>query len=238
MSLSTEEKHREKKSRIREMFNRICARYDLNNRVLSLGLDMYWRRRAISMLGLSGRDSVVDICCGTGDMCAELARVVDPSGVVGVDFSPRMLEEAERKFPQFQYVEADATQVPLEDGRFQAATIAFGPRNIPDLDALWKEMARMVRPGGLVLSLELTRPPGILGWLHGLYLRYVVPILGGWLSGDREAYDYLSRTIAAFISSERLLETMQAAGLQDVRARPLMGGIVTVHLGRVPAVQD
>lgn len=224
----------QKKSRIREMFNRICARYDLNNRVLSLGLDMYWRRRAISMLGLRSGDRVVDICCGTGDMCAELARWVESQGVVGADFSPRMLELAERKFPQFRYIEADATDIPLESNSFEAATIAFGPRNIPNLDGLWKEMARLVVPGGQVLSLELTRPPGILGWLHGFYLRFVVPILGGLLSGDREAYDYLSRTIAAFISSERLLETMQEAGLKEVRAVPLMGGIVTVHMGRVP----
>ena len=214
------------------MFNRICARYDLNNRVLSMGLDIYWRKRATRLLGLKSSDRVVDICCGTGDLCHELSRQV--TEVVGVDFSPKMLAVAQQKFPQFEYVEADATNIPLEAKRFEAATIAFGPRNIPDLDALWREMARLVVPGGQVLSLELTRPRGIIGWFHGLYLRWVVPVLGGWLSGDREAYDYLSRTIAAFISSERLLESMEQAGLKEVRAYPLNGGIVTVHIGRVP----
>lgn len=225
----------DKKATIRQMFDRICARYDLNNRLLSFGLDTYWRWRAANLLGLRSGDSVVDICCGTGDLAAVLARRVDPGRVVGVDFSTEMLNRAGQKYPNIEYVVADATDVPLEGG-FSAATIAFGPRNIPDLDALWKEMARLVKPGGKVLSLELTRPCGILGVLHGLYLRYVVPWLGGWVSGDREAYDYLSRTIAAFISSERLAESMAEAGLQRVETHPLCGGIVTVHIGHLPTL--
>ena len=218
---------------IRQMFDRICGRYDLNNRLLSFGLDRYWRWRATNLLAPKSGDSVVDICCGTGDLSAAIARRVQPGRVVGVDFSTEMLKRAGEKYPNLEYVVADAVNVPLEGG-FSAATIAFGPRNIPDLNALWTEMSRLVRPGGKVLSLELTRPHGFLGVFHSLYLRYIVPWLGGWVSGDREAYDYLSRTIAAFISSERLAESMAEAGLQRVETHPLCGGIVTVHIGHVP----
>ncbi|MCA9794211.1 MAG: ubiquinone/menaquinone biosynthesis methyltransferase [Candidatus Eremiobacteraeota bacterium] len=224
-------------SLVREMFNRICSRYDLNNRVLSLGLDRYWRWRAVRLLGLRRGDSVVDICCGTGDLCKALHKVVSPGQVVGVDFADEMLAIARTKFPEFHYVEADALAVPLEGG-FKAATIAFGPRNIPDLNGLWTEMKRLVVPGGQVLSLELTRPKGLLGKLHSFYLGVVVPRLGGWLSGDPDAYAYLSKTIAGFISSEALVESMQAAGLVVVRAIPLCGGIVTVHIGKRPDVTD
>lgn len=215
------------------MFGRISSRYDLANRVLSLGMDTYWRRRTVAELGLGPGDAVVDICCGTGDLAAELARAVRPGRVVGVDFSPVMLAEARRKYPRLEYLEADACDVPLEEDQFQAATIAFGPRNISDLHALWNEMARLVVPGGKVLSLELTRPRGVLGIFHGLYLRFVVPILGGLISGDREAYDYLSRTIRGFIPSSELAQSMRRAGLVDVRSIPLCGGIVTIHVGEV-----
>ncbi len=221
------------KGLIQQMFNRICGRYDLNNRLLSLGLDRYWRWRAVQLLGLQPGDSVVDLCCGTGDLCQALHRVVAPGRVVGVDFAAKMLAKARTKFPRFEYVEADVLEVPLEGG-FRAATIAFGPRNIPDLDGLWKEMQRLVVPGGLVLSLELTRPGGWLGALHTFYLERVVPVLGGWLSGDPEAYQYLSKTIAGFIPSEELTASMRQAGLVEVQAVPLCGGIVTVHKGRKP----
>lgn len=227
---------------VREMFNRICGRYDLLNLVLSFGLDAYWRRQAVRQLRLQPGNRVVDLCCGTGDLSRALWKQVGAGGaVVGVDFAEQMLDIARRKYPQIPFVWGDACQVPLGDGQhpelpgsFDAATLAFGPRNIPDLPALWREMSRLVKPGGQVLSLELTRPPGALGYLHRFYLNVVVPVLGNLLSGDSRAYNYLSRTIAGFMEASDLKASMQAAGLLDVRVVPLNGGIATLHIGRTP----
>lgn len=216
------------------MFDRIHRRYDLLNHVLSLGLDGWWRRRAIRELGIGPGDRVLDLCCGTGDLSHEMARAVGPSGrVVGVDFAAGMLSRAREKYPQLEFIEGDALNVPLE-GPFDAAALAFGPRNIPDLPGLWRELRRLVRPGGFVMSLELTRPGGLLGWLHGLYLRHVLPRLGGLISGDSTAYTYLCQTIASFLDREQLSQSMREGGLLDVRAVPLHFGIVTVHVARVP----
>ena len=221
-------------SRIAEMFDRIHGRYDLLNRVLSMGLDVLWRRRAIRELGLKSGDRVVDLCCGTGDLSQEIAKAVGPAGrVVGVDFAVGMLERAHKKYPGLEFIEGDALNVPLE-GPFDAATLAFGPRNIHDLQALWKELRRLVRPGGKIMSLELTRPSGLLGWIHGIYLRHVLPRLGSWISGDNSAYLYLCNTIAGFLDREQLSESMRQGGLLSVRSIPLHCGIVTVHVATVP----
>ena len=231
---------------VRQMFNRICGRYDLLNFVLSFGLDAYWRKRAVRALGLKQGNSAVDLCCGTGDLSLALARQVEPGRfppgggregeagrVVGVDFAEQMLDIARHKFPGMEFVWGDACQVPLEGG-FDAATIAFGPRNIPDVDRLWREMIRLVRPGGQVLSLELTRPKGLLGWFHRFYLNVVVPVLGSLISGDASAYRYLSRTIAGFMDADELRASMERAGLRNVRVIPLNGGIATLHVGLAP----
>jgi len=221
-------------SQIADMFDRIHHRYDLLNRVLSLGLDVLWRRRAIGELGLHAGDRVVDLCCGTGDLTQEIYQVVGPTGkVVGVDFAAAMLGRAREKFPELEFVQGDALNVPLE-GPFDAMTLAFGPRNIHDLPRLWSEARRLVRPGGWVMSLELTRPGGILGWLHGFYLRHILPLLGSLISGDSKAYRYLCQTIANFMDREQLSQSMREGGLQQVRAIPLHLGIVTIHLGQVP----
>jgi demethylmenaquinone methyltransferase/2-methoxy-6-polyprenyl-1,4-benzoquinol methylase len=216
---------------IREMFNRICGRYDLLNLVLSFGLDRYWRSRAVSVLKLSEGDRVVDLCCGTGDLSQALWKRTGQ--VVGVDFAEQMLDIARVKFPAIEFVWGDVCEVPLE-ATFDAATIAFGPRNIADLQKLWHEMSRLVRPGGQVLSLELTRPKGWLSYLHRFYLNVIVPVIGNLISGDARAYAYLSRTIKGFMEASELKASMEQAGLRDVRVIPLNGGIATLHVGRVP----
>lgn len=224
---------------VRQMFDRVCRRYDLNNFLLSFGMDGYWRWRARRLLALQPTDSVIDLCCGTGAVTRCLARAVPRGQVIGVDFSEGMLEPA-RMHPaepgagRVEYIQSDVLSVPLPDHRFDALTICYGPRNIVDLPALWREMIRLVRPGGQVLSLELTRPRGLMGFFHEIYLNTVVPILGGMISGDREAYVYLSKTISGFLDPEEMAAGMRASGLQEVRYIPLSGGIVTIHHARTP----
>ena len=226
---------------VRQMFDRVCNRYELNNALLSFGLDAYWRWRARRVLNLRKTDWVIDLCCGTGAVTRSLARDVPEGEVVGVDFSEGMLGPARARKSSgatnaatVRYICADVLQVPLPDHSFDALTICYGPRNIVDLPRLWQEMRRLVKPGGQILSLELTRPRGILGVFHEIYLNTVVPFLGGIVSGDREAYNYLSKTISGFLAPEDLARSMQEGGLQKVRYIPLTGGIVTIHHAFTP----
>ena len=224
---------------IRQMFDRVWGRYDLNNALLSFGLDWYWRRRARKMLALRPSDRVIDLCCGTGAVTRCLARAVPQGEVVGVDFSEGMLTPARRHkgspgSGNVRYICSDVLEVPLPDHSFDALTICSGPRNIVDLPKLWEEMLRLVKPGGQVLSLELTRPPGLMGFFHELYLKYVVPIVGGIVSGDPEAYRYLQKTISGFLSPQEMAESMEKSGLVQVKVVPLTGGIVTIHHARTP----
>ena len=221
------------------MFDRVSAKYDLNNALLSFGLDRYWLWRAKRTLNLAPDAQVVDLCCGTGAVTRTLAGAVPQGKVVGVDFSDGMLaaamnHAAKPGLGEISYVRSDVLNVPEETHSFDAVTIAYGPRNIVDLPALWKEMRRLVKPGGQILSLELTRPRGIVGWFHEMYLRFLVPAIGGIVSGDRQAYAYLSTTIAGFLDPTELAQSMRDGGLEDVRVIPLSGGIVTIHHARTP----
>jgi demethylmenaquinone methyltransferase/2-methoxy-6-polyprenyl-1,4-benzoquinol methylase len=231
----------ERSDLVRQMFDRISRRYDLNNALLSFGLDRYWLWRVRRVLNLPADGQLIDLCCGTGASTRAMAQAVPRGRVVGVDFSDGMLSVAAKAVAkpgagEIVYVRSDVLKVPEPSHAFDAAMIAHGPRNIVDLSGLWKEMARLVKPGGQVLSLELTRPPGLMGTFHALYLRYVVQFVGGLVSGDREAYSYLRETIAAFLDPRALAQSMRESGLQDVRIIPLSGGIVTVHHARTPAI--
>lgn len=217
---------------IREMFDRICGRYDLLNHVLSFGLDFWWRKQAVRALRPSANSRVLDLCCGTGDLSRALQRT--GAQVTGLDFSGEMLRKAEAKYPQIRFIQGDACQVPLENGSFDAATMAFGPRNIPDLPRLWRELQRLVKPGGKIVTLELTRPNGPLKYLHRFYLNTVLPVVGQVLSGDAEAYRYLSCTVQQFVDPEGLKRSMESAGLKNVNVIPLTFGVATLHVAEVP----
>lgn len=224
---------------VRQMFDRVSVKYDLNNALLSFGLDRYWLWRAKRTLNLAPEAQVIDLCCGTGAVTRTLAAAVPQGRVVGVDFSDGMLAAATKhQSPQgsgeIVYLRSDVLNVPEPSHTFDAVTIAYGPRNIVDLPALWKEMTRLVKPGGQILSLELTRPRGIVGFFHEMYLRYLVPMIGGIVSGDRQAYSYLSQTIAGFLDPGELALSMREGGLEEVRVIPLSGGIVTIHHARAP----
>jgi demethylmenaquinone methyltransferase/2-methoxy-6-polyprenyl-1,4-benzoquinol methylase len=221
------------------MFARIAGRYDLLNRVLSLGIDQRWRRRVVRAAGDVRGRVVVDACCGTGDLSNQFARA--GARVVGVDFTPEMLRFAAPKLadarpaPQFVFAHADALRLPLRSASADVCTVAFGVRNLADPQAGLREMARVVKPGGQVFVLEFTTPSGaMLGGLYRLYFTRLLPALGRAISGDREAYAYLPRTVLAWPSPDEFSRRMEAAGLAECSYRLLTGGITCLHSGRVP----
>jgi demethylmenaquinone methyltransferase / 2-methoxy-6-polyprenyl-1,4-benzoquinol methylase len=219
---------------IRAMFDRISPAYDRMNRIMSLGLDGRWRRFAADAAGLRPGDEALDVCCGTGDLAAELLRRVTPGGhVVGVDFAAEMLTRAGEKEPRLELVQGDALALPFDDDRFAAATVAFGVRNLADHRAGFAEMARVVRPGGRVVCLELTRPPARVAPFSRLWTDRIVPLVGRVV--DRGgAYSYLPASVNAFPAPDELAETMRRAGLVRVQHVRLAPGVVAVHAGTVP----
>jgi demethylmenaquinone methyltransferase / 2-methoxy-6-polyprenyl-1,4-benzoquinol methylase len=219
---------------VRVMFDRIAGVYDGMNTVMTAGLHHAWRRRAADLAELAPGDRALDVACGTGDLALELARRVGPSGeVVGVDFSSRMLELARRKARSIRFEECNALALPFADGEFDAATVGFGARNFSSLERGLREMARVVRPGGRVVVLEITkpqRPP--LSWFFGLWFDGAVPALGR-LAGDEQAYSYLPSSVKRFPSAQELARMFWDCGLREVRWVLTAGGIIALHVGVV-----
>ena len=220
------------------MFGRIAGRYDLLNRVLSLGTDRRWRRVLVRSAGdLCGR-SAIDACCGTGDVTLALAEA--GATAVGVDFTREMLARAERKArrgarPRVHFAHGDALALPLKSATADVCTIAFGLRNVADRASALREMARVLRPGGRVLVLEFTLPPGrLLGALYRAYFTRFLPLVGRAISRDGDAYSYLPRTVLAWPSPPELQREMEALGLVDCTHRLLSRGIACLHSGTVP----
>jgi demethylmenaquinone methyltransferase/2-methoxy-6-polyprenyl-1,4-benzoquinol methylase len=226
---------------VERMFDRIAGPYDLMNTLMTAGLDRRWRAIAARECGVGRGATVLDACCGTGDLALELARTVGRIGqVTGLDFSAEMLQRAARKVPgadaaTVQWVRGDATAMPFADDAYAAATIAFGLRNLPDPEQGLRELARVVRPGGKVVCLEITRPAqGALKKFYSLWFDRGIPALGKVL--DRGgAYSYLPASVRRFPGPEQLGETFHRAGMTDVRYRLLAGGIVALHVGEVVA---
>ena len=218
------------------MFDRIAHRYDFVNRVLSLGIDKSWRRRTVKRLQLGERPRVLDVATGTGDLAIDIARATPGATVVGLDPSANMLAIAAKKIEKkglvdrVTLVEGDAQALPYADCEMDAATIAFGIRNVPDRSRALRELARVVRPGGRICVLELGEPKkGVLGAAARFHTRHVVPRLGALLSGSRE-YRYLQTSIAAFPPAEEFAAQMQAAGLHVIEVTPLTFGACTLYV--------
>jgi demethylmenaquinone methyltransferase/2-methoxy-6-polyprenyl-1,4-benzoquinol methylase len=216
------------------MFDAISGRYDLANRLMSLGQDSRWRRLAAAEAVISPAASVLDCACGSG-LLAAAVRECTVGRVVGVDFSREMLVKARDQVDDVEFAEGDVTALEYPDGAFDAVTIGFGLRNLPDPDAGIREMARVIRPGGRLVILEAVRPTGPLAPATGLWVGSVLPRIGGVLSGDPAAYRYLSDTIRTYASVDELGGWLGAAGLIDVRVRPLMLGTVGLVSGSVPS---
>jgi demethylmenaquinone methyltransferase/2-methoxy-6-polyprenyl-1,4-benzoquinol methylase len=215
------------------MFGRIAGRYDLMNRLMTGWQDGRWRRRTVRAALDEGATAVLDVATGTGDLAFALAAS-GAGRVVGLDFAPPMIARAEAKRQGRSGVDfliADAMRIPFAAGTFDACTIAFGLRNMPDYRRALLEMGRVLRPGGRLVCLELTpfRAP-VLGWLFGIYFARVVPLIGRWLTGDRDDYRYLPSSVAVFPDATALRALMLEAGFDRVEIEKIGGGTVALHI--------
>jgi demethylmenaquinone methyltransferase / 2-methoxy-6-polyprenyl-1,4-benzoquinol methylase len=213
---------------VQRMFDRIAPLYDAMNRVMTAGLDGRWRMATVGETVHPG-DRVLDACCGTGDL-AVAARRAGAGEVVGVDFSERMLEQARRKAPEVEWIQADVLALPLEDASFDAAVVGFGARNVDDLEVAIRELRRVLRPGGCLGILEITTPRGPLKVFYRVWFDRIVPLLGRLLPGG-DAYTYLPASVRRFPGPEDLAELLRASGFDGVRFRRFAGGIVALHVG-------
>jgi demethylmenaquinone methyltransferase / 2-methoxy-6-polyprenyl-1,4-benzoquinol methylase len=216
----------EKARRVREMFDGIARRYDVLNRVLTFGMDVGWRRRTVRSLRLTPGSLVLDVACGTGDLCREL--VASGYRPVGFDFSFGMLRASKARTPM---VQADALALPIGNGVADGVTCGFALRNVVDLERLFAEMARVLRKGGRAALLEVASPSNaVLRAGHAVYFNRMVPLVGGLLS-DRAAYRYLPRSVAYLPPPSDLLAMLRRAGFADVRRVALAGGIAQLVTG-------
>jgi demethylmenaquinone methyltransferase/2-methoxy-6-polyprenyl-1,4-benzoquinol methylase len=215
---------------VRTMFDRIAPIYDVMNRVMTAGLDRRWRKLAVREV-VWPDDRVLDACCGTGDLAVEAER--RGGRVVGLDFSEQMLERARQKSGTIEWVRGDALALPFGDAEFDAATVGFGVRNLEDLQQGLRELARVLRPGGRIAVLEITRPRGFLRPFFRLWLDAMIPLAGRFLPGGK-AYTYLPASVRRFPGPEDLSKLLEQGGFREVRYRLLGGGSVALHTGVRP----
>jgi len=223
---------------VEDMFGSIAPRYDLLNRVMTGGQDRRWRAIAVAETGVTVGERALDVATGTGDLAFALARVVGPSGgVVGIDFAAPMLDLAREKAAghatNVAFQRADALHLPFEDESFDAATIGFGLRNVTDVPRALAEMRRVLRPGGRMVCLEVTKPrvPLLAAGFYA-YFDHVVPFIGALINGSREAYTYLPTSLQYFPDAPTLRRLMLEAGFAHVHMRLLNFGTIAVHVGR------
>jgi demethylmenaquinone methyltransferase / 2-methoxy-6-polyprenyl-1,4-benzoquinol methylase len=228
MSVQAEESGRLTPDGVRTMFDRIAPVYDVMNRVMTVGLDRRWRRLTIEAAVRPG-DRVLDACCGTGDL-AIAARKAGADEVVGLDFSPRMLERARAKQRRVTWIEGDLLALPFEEESFDAATVGFGVRNVDDLERALRELRRVLRVGGRLGILEITTPTGSLAPFYRVWFDRVVPVLGKVVEGGR-AYTYLPASVKRFPTAAALADLLREAGFGEVAYRTFAGGIVALHTG-------
>ncbi|MGM0588309.1 MAG: bifunctional demethylmenaquinone methyltransferase/2-methoxy-6-polyprenyl-1,4-benzoquinol methylase UbiE [Bacteroidota bacterium] len=225
--------------KVRNMFADIADDYDRVNSILSFGVHHLWRDKTVELSGARPGDKVLDCATGTGDLAIEFKKKVGENGyVLGTDFCQEMIEHAPEKARDEQldidFEVADAMNLPYEDDRFDVCSIAFGIRNVDDPVQALKEMARVVKPGGMVTVLEFGQPKGLLKYPYELYSQFIMPTVGGWISGNRDAYTYLPKTSAEFPAGDNFLKLMDEAGsFKAKEAHKLTGGIAYVYLGIV-----
>lgn len=226
-----------KKGEVKQMFNAIAPRYDLLNHLLSLGIDKRWRTRAISTLKHLTNPYLLDVATGTADLAIKAHRMLGCK-VVGSDLSAGMLEEARRKVQQaglqehISLAEADSESLPFANDTFDAVTVAFGVRNYENLDAGLAEMARVMKPGGQMVILEFSKPTRFpFKQLYMFYFRHILPVMGGWVSRDKKAYEYLPQSVLAFPDGADFEAHLVQAGVKPKQRISLTCGIATIYVG-------
>jgi len=229
-----------KAEHVEQMFDSIAPRYDLLNRVLSLGIDQRWRTQAIRLLEPDAPRRIVDVATGTADLAIKAEQLLHPREVVGVDLSAEMLRFGREKLdrrgltPRVTLQHADAETLPFAEGDFDAALVAFGVRNFEGLDAGLQEIARVLRPGGALVVLEFSHPrQAPIKQLYRFYSRHILPRIGGAISQNNGAYQYLPESVAAFPDGPDFLARMEAAGYRDLLWQPLTFGVASLYKGYV-----
>lgn len=222
---------------VRSMFGRIAGRYDLANRLLSGGIDVYWRWRLTGLVRTQSPAIIADLATGSGDVAFALRRRLGKDVLIhGYDFCPPMLEEARSKGQQdpryrdIPFSEGDCLALAIPDNCVDAVTISFGLRNLEDRERGLREMKRILRPGGCLYCLEFSQPFAVLRPLYYLYLKFLLPVWARILTGDKAAYDYLAGSIESFPTRRQLADEMHSAGFTRVSAIPLTGSIVAIHV--------
>lgn len=221
------------------MFARIAPRYDRANRVLTAGMDEWWRRRAISLLRLPRGGSALDLCCGTGDVVFALLRQDSSLDVTGIDFCEPMLQRARQRagdrFRSAAFVEGDVMALPFAANRFDGATMGFSLRNVVDIERVLREVLRVLKPGARFVNLDVSKAPNRL-WkrMFDLYFYNIVPLVGGAIGGSRQAYAYLPDSLTHHPNAPELRDRFARAGFSDAGYVPLAGGAIAIHYGRKP----
>lgn len=221
---------------VRLMFSDIAESYDLGNDVISFGMHRVWKRRLVRETGIGPGEKGLDIATGTGDIADLMAQRVEPGGsVIGIDFSAAMIARARERSRELRlplrFEIGDCLDLRFPSDTFDVATISYGIRNVDDPVAGLREICRVLKPGGRIGVIETGAPDGAWGRLYGLYSRRVVPFVGGLVSGNEDAYDYLNRTSAVFPSGEQFVAMMKEAGFGPVRSIPLLGGVAWIYIG-------
>ncbi len=219
---------------VKDAFAKIAGRYILTNHVLSLGTDILWRRKVARMVAELRPSTLLDLATGTGDLAEAIAKVCPTTKITGADFSAPMLEVARaRAVPQAEWLVADAMAMPFADAAYDVVTVAFGLRNMADWPRAIQEMSRVIRPGGHLVVLDFSLPtlPGLRGG-YRFYLHKILPKLAGLLTGQREAYEYLSGTIERFPSGSAMVQLLRENGFAEGRTVPLSGGIASIYIAR------
>lgn len=233
---------KDKATYVQETFNSIAKRYDLMNTLMSFGLDKGWRRKAVRTVEAKAGMHILDVCCGTGQLSMELAETVGVSGkITGLDFSEKMLERAKDNISQSSFepiihlLQGDAMNLPFEENTFEGATVGWGLRNLPDLEKGIREMIRVVKPGAMVVSLDMAKPT-LPGFKQGywLYFEKLVPLMGKVWAGKAKAYQYLHDSAVEFPAQQELARIFERNGLIETRYQNLLGGVVAIVSGRKP----
>lgn len=223
--------------RVRSIFSTIAPRYDRFNRISSFGLDRLWRRRAVKCADITPEDQVLDLAAGTGDLTMAILKYAEPAGLLSTDFVPEMLDVGREKAAAYEgrtdvsFAVVDAQALPFHDDAYDVVTVGFGVRNMPDRAANFREVRRVLRPGGRYVILEFSRP-GFAPFraVYHLYLRHVIPALGALITQDRPSFEYLNKSIEAFPGCVSLARELHEAGFSQVRWRTMTLGVVAVHV--------